>query len=108
VFALGTDSSLQHLAWDGQRWSAWENLGGTWQGGVTAASQDANRLDVLTVGMDGTLFCTSWDGIRWSGPKVVGGVYGAATPGAVSPQPSRLDAFAIRAADRAGEHRWLA
>jgi hypothetical protein len=108
VFAPGTDRRLQHLAWDGQRWSAWEDLGGSWQGGVAAASQGANRLDVLTVGSDGTLFCNSWNGTGWSGPKAVAGAYGPATPGAVSPQPGRLDAFAIRAVDRAGEHRWLA
>jgi hypothetical protein len=50
VFAAGPDGNLQHKWWDGSKWSAWDWVGGFFQGNPAAVSWGPNRLDVFAWG----------------------------------------------------------
>jgi hypothetical protein len=65
VFALGTDDSLFHIAWDGTRWSSWEARGGSYVPSPEVVARQANRLDVFALGEDGDVLRISWDGAQW-------------------------------------------
>ena len=93
VFAGGTDESLYHIWWDGNRWSSWESLGGVLTSAPAAVSWGPNRIDVFARGTDNALWHIWWDGRRWSDWESLGGVL-TSSPGVSSWQPNRLDVFA--------------
>lgn len=100
VFARGTDGTLVHKAWDGERWTPIESLGGELpEGGAPdAASWGVNRLDVFIRGTDNAVWQAEWNGSRWAWYRHGGEIN--SNPGAVAWGPNRLDVFAV---DRTGE-----
>ena len=65
VFAVFPDGALWDRYWDGERWHAWESLGGELTGEPAATSAGADRLDVFATGADGQTWHRWWDGAMW-------------------------------------------
>jgi hypothetical protein len=64
---------MHHMAWNGLRWSEWEDRGGRLIGAPRSVSWGPNRIDVFGVGTDNALFHMAWDGLGWSGWERLGG-----------------------------------
>jgi hypothetical protein len=47
---------MMHKWWDGNHWSADENLGGTLATGVGVCSWQAGRIDCFVEGMDSSMY----------------------------------------------------
>ncbi len=74
VFARGTDNAVWHRAWDGARWSGWENgVGGVITSAPAAVSWGANRIDMFARRQDNALWHRWYNG-SWSGWESLGGV----------------------------------
>ena len=65
VFAVFPDGELWDRYWDGERWHAWESLGGQLAGEPAASSAGPDRLDVFATGLDGQTWHRWWDGEQW-------------------------------------------
>ncbi len=104
VFAGGTDNSMYHKWWDGNRWSDWESLGGVLTSSPAAVSWGPNRIDTFVRGTDNTLYHKFWNGNRWSDWESLGGVLTSA-PAVSSWAPNRLDVF-VRGTDNSLYHKW--
>ncbi|MGB0029267.1 MAG: hypothetical protein WBP64_20780 [Nitrososphaeraceae archaeon] len=50
VFYQGLDSSLRHIAWNGQYWTSVQDLGGILEFGPAACSWGYNRIDIFYAG----------------------------------------------------------
>lgn len=100
VFARGADGTLVHKAWNGERWTGIESLGGELpEGGAPdAASWGVNRLDVFIRGTDNAVWQAEWNGSRWAWYRHGGEIN--SNPGAVAWGPNRIDVFAV---ERTGE-----
>lgn len=95
IFATSAlDKSLQHIAWTGSTWTAWESLGGELVLPADVVSLNANRLDIFATGLDLALWHIRWDGAAWSGWERVGG-YFVSSPQAVARVPNQLEVFAV-------------
>jgi len=55
VFARGSDNTLYHIWWDGNRWSNWESLGGVLTSAPGSVSWGPNRTDVFARGQNNDL-----------------------------------------------------
>ncbi len=105
VVGCGTDSTCQHLWYDGNGWHGWESLGGRFRYDPAICSWGQGRLDAFGVGFDGVMYHKWYDGNGWHGWESLGGAFtsGAA---AVSWGPNRIDLFA-RGLDQALYHLWF-
>jgi hypothetical protein len=111
IFALWSDLSMYHKAWDGSNWSDWWPLGGEFKTGPAVASWGPNRLDVFGLGKSMGLYHKAWMGDHWHPPNPswqgLGGVFAGAfdlseppmeydfPPAVVSWGPDRLDIFGV-------------
>jgi len=108
VFAIDSNSAVEHRSWSGNGWSGWESLGGTLFGSPAAVSWGPNRIDLFGIGTDGNVWHKWWGGSSWSGWA---SEIGAPPPGiAGSPAVSswgsgRLDVFVV-GKDGAVWHDW--
>lgn len=94
TFARATDGAVWHRWWDGQRWAAWEFLGGLTPDASSPASASwgYDRLDVFVRGIDDQLWHRAWSGSAWSAWEPLGGILTSA-PAVVARAPNRLDVF---------------
>jgi peptidoglycan/xylan/chitin deacetylase (PgdA/CDA1 family) len=107
TFARGTDGAIWHRWWDGQRWVAWESLGGLTpaESSPASASWAYNRLDVFVRGIDDQLWHRAWNGSGWSAWEPLGGILTSA-PAAVARADNRLDVFVRGAGDGLWVRSW--
>jgi hypothetical protein len=99
VFALGTDSAVWQLWWDGAHWLA-ESRGGFCTSGPTASYSGSNRLDVFCRGGDLALWHRWWQGdVGWSGWERIESVI-ISDPDATSPGPGGVAQVFARGVDR--------
>ena len=85
MFVRGRDNALWQKAWDGQKWTAWQSLGGVLTSGPAAASCTSGHLDVFARGANSGLYRLGYTG-TWGAWQTMGGQW-ASGPGAAC-QPS--------------------
>ena len=98
VFALGSSSSLWHIASNNGTWSAWENLNNgnnspTLVSAATAVSRGLNLLDVFAVGIDSACWHLAYNGTAWGSWETLG--VAIVTQPTVVVGPNHLDVFAL-------------
>ena len=100
IFALGTDNSMYHKAWDGA-WrpsqTDWSSLGGKFVSPPAAVSWDTNRLSIFGLGTDNSMYHKAWDGAWWPSQtdwEPLGGTF-FSTPAPVSCDLGRVDIFGL-------------
>jgi hypothetical protein len=90
VFVRGVNSDLQHAYFANGSWSGWESLGGYITSDPTAASRQANIVDVFARGTDAALwsraYVNGWynwyslGGILWMACKAAGAAHRPRSP----------------------------
>lgn len=106
VFARGADKRLWYRHWNGQGWSAWQDLGGTLKSGPAVTSPSAGRLDVFARAEDDSLLHRTFSGGQWGAWERLGGRISSA-PAAVSRWEGGIDVFA-RGMDNGLLQTWYA
>ncbi len=97
LFWRAPDGRLAHRAFDGDRWSAVEGLGGTLASAPAVTAWAVDQMEVFAVFPDGELWNRYWDGESWHPWESLGGELDPADGCAASSWgPSRLDVFAAR------------
>jgi hypothetical protein len=98
VFVRGVNSDLQHAYFANGSWSGWESLGGYITSDPTAASRQANIVDVFVRGTDAALwsraYVNGWYNWYSLGGSVQDGQHGNSGPTAISVVPGTLDVYA--------------
>jgi hypothetical protein len=98
VFVRGVNNDLQHAYFANGSWSGWESLGGYITSDPTAASRQANIIDVFASGTDAALwsraYVNGWYNWYSLGGNVQDGQHGRSGPTAISVIPGTLDIYA--------------
>jgi len=96
VFAVTTNKNLLHSSVDtrNNKWSTWENLGGSCYGEPAAVSWGANRFDIFAVFGDSKIWQKTWDGAAWQEWKMLSGTYKPGL-GAASRGPGMISVFGV-------------
>jgi hypothetical protein len=92
-FVRGEFNAMWHIAWDGTRWSDWDNRGGGILEAPNCVSWGANRIDCFARGAGKEMFHMAWDGTQWGGWENLDGELLNA-PNCVSWGANRIDCFA--------------
>lgn len=104
VFVRGVNSDLQHAYFANGSWSGWESLGGYITSDPTAASRQANIIDVFVRGTDAALwsraYVNGWYNWYSLGGIIVDGLQSSRSgPTAISVVPGTLDIYAASSVD---------
>src|SRR5258708_4757626 len=84
---------MWHIAWDGTKWSGWENLFRALLRPPDCGSWRTNPIHCFVRGPDQRIGHTAGDGPQWGGGGLGG--HPPAGPGCVSGGPNRLDCFIL-------------
>ena len=94
VFAVGTDGSVQTVAFDGASWGGLTQLGSNAiAAGPAVVSWGPGRIDLFVRGTDNRLYTKSWNGSAWIGYTGLGDESFVGAPAAVSWGAKRIDVF---------------
>jgi len=93
VFALGQDSGVWQLTWNGT-WGSWTSLGGSWTSKPSAVSWGTGRIDLFARAPNNSIQHSWWSGSTWSGWYPLGSGTFTSGPGVASWSSGRLDVFA--------------
>jgi hypothetical protein len=81
--------------WEGNGWSSWASLGGSFKSLPAAVSWGTGRIDIFGIGMDGALYYKGYSGKQWQANwDNLGGTFTSA-PTVVSWGLEKLDVFAL-------------
>jgi hypothetical protein len=94
IFWRSANNTLVHRSWNGDAWSADEDLGGNLTAAPAVTSWAENEMEVFAVFSDGELWNIYWDGEAWHEWKGLGGGQLVGQPAASSWGADRIDVFA--------------
>lgn len=91
-----TTHHLNHLSWDGTRYSAWEDLGGNFTEAPAVNHWSANRVDILGRKHKSHVYDYKyWDGHQWSDWAQKGDAQWYTEPAIVSIGENNLNLFGV-------------
>lgn len=103
-FFVAPDRTLRAVAFDGQRWGPWRNLGGALTAGPSCV-RAGDAVHCVAVGRAGAVQERRLDaGGAWQPWRGLRGLLAAEPPACVAPTPARVDCFGVASADRGLRH----